>query len=364
VAAHVTAPLLAIRARRHVLDAVVDLDDSSTVTVLFGPSGAGKTTLLRCLAGLEPLDEGTIDFAGTRWSEGARMVVPARRRSVGYLFQDHALFPHLDVAANVAFGLRTLPRAERAARVEHALGAAHAGHLSSRPVPQLSGGEAQRVALARALAPQPALLLLDEPLSALDAATRASLRTELRQILVQQRIPTLVVTHDRSEALALGDRLVVLVDGRVRQVGTPVEVFDRPADQVVAGVVGVETAVTGTVLAVRDGVVQVEVAGRILTSALADDQSPDVGAAVVVCIRAEDVSLQSRRSDAVTSQRNQLDVTVTQVSVEGALVRVELDAGFRLSSYVTRPAREDLGIVDGARLVATFKGQAVHLVPR
>jgi molybdate transport system ATP-binding protein len=118
------------------------------------------------------------------------------------------------------------------------------------------------------------------------------------------------------------------------------------------------------VLEVRDGVVQVDVAGQVLSSALADDQSPDVGAAVVVCIRAEDVSLQSRRSDAVTSQRNQLDVTVTHVSVEGALVRVELDAGFRLSSYVTRPAREDLGIVDGARLVATFKGQAVHLVPR
>lgn len=359
-----TAGLLEIRARRHVLDAVVDLDGSATVTVLFGPSGAGKTTLLRCLAGLEPLDGGSIDFAGTRWNDGTRIVVPARHRSIGYLFQDHALFPHLDVAANVAFGLRALPRAERPGRVERALSAAHAGHLGSRPVPQLSGGEAQRVALARALAPHPAMLLLDEPLSALDSTTRASLRTELRQILVEQRIPTIVVTHDRTEALALGDRLVVLVDGRVRQVGTPVEVFDRPADEVVAGVVGVETAVTGTVLAARDGVVQVDVSGRSLSAALADEESPAAGSPVVVCIRAEDVSLQSRRSDAVTSQRNQLDVTVTRVTVEGALVRVDLDAGFRLSSYVTRPAREDLGIVEGARLVATFKGQAVHLVPR
>ena len=364
MAAIVTAGLLAIRARRHVLDATVDLDGSATVTVLFGPSGAGKTTLLRCLAGLEPLDGGSIDFAGSRWNDGARIVVPARHRSIGYLFQDHALFPHLDVAANVAFGLRAVARADRPARVERALSAAHAGHLASRRVPQLSGGEGQRVALARALAPDPALLLLDEPLSALDAATRASLRTQLRLILVEQRIPTIVVTHDRTEALALGDRLVVLVDGRVRQVGTPVEVFDRPADEVVAGVVGVETAVTGTVLAARDGVVQVDVAGRCLSAAVADEESPGTGAPVVVCIRAEDVSLQSRRSEAVTSQRNQLDVTVTRVTVEGALVRVDLDAGFRLSSYVTRPAREDLGIAEGARLVATFKGQAVHLVPR
>ncbi|MDD9205090.1 ATP-binding cassette domain-containing protein, partial [Georgenia sp. 10Sc9-8] len=193
------------------------------VTVLFGPSGSGKTTVLRVLAGLDRTPGGRVVMDGTVWDDGARHHLPARRRRVGYLFQDHALFPHLDVDANVAYGLVGVPRAERAGWVRAALRAADAGHLTGRRVAGLSGGEAQRVALARALAPSPQLLLLDEPLSALDGPTRAHLRAELRRILVAQAVPTVVVTHDRAEALALADRVVVLVDGRVRQTGTPAE---------------------------------------------------------------------------------------------------------------------------------------------
>lgn len=355
--------MLDVVARRHVLDAELLLDDSAVVTVLFGPSGAGKTTLLRCLAGLEVLEAGHIRFQGTSWNAGARIAVPARDRRVGYLFQDHALFPHLGVHANVGFGLGRTPRVERAPAIAAALRAAHADHLGDRTVAQLSGGEAQRVALARALAPRPRLLLLDEPLSALDAATRSSLRTELRRILVEQAVPTVIVTHDRAEALALADRVVVLVDGTVRQVSTAVDAFDRPTDPVVARVVGVETAIPATVMSTSDGVARVQVGGQRLTAATPDD-TLQPGTEVLVCIRAEDVSLQLAHTDSISSQRNQLDATVTSVATEGPLVRVDLDAGFRLTSYITRPAREDLAVSEGARLVAVFKGQAVHLIRR
>ena len=169
-----TGLLIDARVRRHVVDAELSVPDGTAVTVLFGPSGSGKTTVLRCLAGLDTLDAGHVRVRGSTWNDGERVLVPARRRRVGYLFQDHALFPHLSVLANVAYGLRGTPRAERDGRAREALAAALASHLVDRPVRQLSGGEAQRVALARALAPRPDLLLLDEPLSALDAATRTS----------------------------------------------------------------------------------------------------------------------------------------------------------------------------------------------
>jgi molybdate transport system ATP-binding protein len=363
MAALVTAPaVIDAHVRRHVVDAELAVPDGTAVTVLFGPSGSGKTTLLRALAGLEPLDGGRITARGALWNDGSRVVVPARQRRVGYLFQDHALFPHLSVTANVAYGLRDVPRRDRADRARSALAAAQAAHLTDRMVGQLSGGEAQRVALARALAPRPDLLLLDEPLSALDAATRTTLRTDLRRILVEQAIPTVLVTHDRAEALTLGDRIVLLVDGRVRQVGTPEEVFDRPTDPAVAAVVGVETTHPAVVAATGEGVARLELGGRTITASLVDDLRP--GDAVLACIRAEDVSVQLGHTDAISSQRNQLDATVQALTTEGPLVRVDLDAGFPLVAYITRPAREDLDLAPGRSVVAVFKGQAVHLIPR
>jgi molybdate transport system ATP-binding protein len=354
--------LLEARIQRHVVDAHLSLDDSALVTVLFGPSGSGKTTVLRCLAGLDPLNAGSVSFRGTPWNDGARIIVAPRDRRIGYLFQDHALFPHLDIEANVAYGLHRMPRADRRAAVSRALTDARAAHLVDRAVPQLSGGEAQRVALARALAPRPDLLLLDEPLSALDAATRTSLRSELRQVLVEQGIPTIVVTHDRAEALALGDRIAIVVDGRIRQVGAPAEVFDRPHDPEVAAVLGVETAVPGTVVSMADGIARVAVDDTTI-SATADPASGIApGSAVLVCIRAEDVSIQLADTSAIASQRNQVDVAITAIAAEGPLVRVDLDGAMRLTSYITRPALEDLELSVGARVVAVFKSQAVHLI--
>ena len=350
--------------QRHVVDAHLSVPEDTTVTVLFGPSGSGKTTVLRCLAGLEPLDGGYIRFGARDWNAGSSVRVPARERRIGLLFQDHALFPHLSVEGNVAYGLRDVARRERRGRVDEALIAARAAHLRDRPVRQLSGGEAQRVALARALAPRPDLLLLDEPLSALDTATRTALRAELRQILLEQRIPTVMVTHDRTEALTLGDRIVLLVDGRVRQAGTPEEVFDRPTDPAVAAIVGVETTHPSTITNLGDGVASIDLGGSTVRASLPEGMAVASGSSVLACVRAEDVSIQLEHTDSISSQRNQLTAVVRSVTAEGPLIRVDMDAGFPLASYITRPALEDLEITVGRTVVAVFKAQAVHLIPR
>jgi molybdate transport system ATP-binding protein len=350
--------------QRHVVDAHLSVPDDTTVTVLFGPSGSGKTTVLRCLAGLEALDGGYIRFGARDWNAGSSVRVPARERRIGLLFQDHALFPHLSVEGNVAYGLRDVARRERRGRVDEALIAARAAHLRDRPVRQLSGGEAQRVALARALAPRPDLLLLDEPLSALDTDTRTALRAELRQILVEQRIPTVMVTHDRTEALTLGDRIVLLVDGRVRQAGTPEEVFDRPTDPAVAAIVGVETTHPSTITSLGDGVASIDLGGSTVRASLPEGMAVASGSSVLACVRAEDVSIQLEHTDSISSQRNQLTAVVRSVTAEGPLIRVDMDAGFPLASYITRPALEDLEITVGRTVVAVFKAQAVHLIPR
>jgi molybdate transport system ATP-binding protein len=364
---------LDLHVRRHVVDAALCLPMTGPpVTVLFGPSGSGKTTFLRVLAGLDRTVGGHVTVAGETWDDGRRRFVPARRRRVGLLFQDHALFPHLDVMANVTYGLHALPRSERKQRAHEALVSAHSAHLVGRRVPQLSGGEAQRVALARALAPHPRLLLLDEPLSALDLPTRTRLRTELRRILLSEAVPTLVVTHDRDEALALGDRVVVLLDGTVRQVGTVSDVFARPVDADVARAVGVESALPATVVSVARGVATVRVGGHELNAIAPDDGGDENGGLsagddVIVCIRPEDVALElladrEEQQHRTSSVRNRLPATVVTVSSEGPLVRVGLDAGFPLDAFVTRASRDDLDLVPGRPVLALVKSPAVHLI--
>jgi molybdate transport system ATP-binding protein len=224
------------------------------VTVLFGPSGCGKTTILRSLAGLERPEEGRIDCAGRTWFDARRRIfLQPRQRDVGMLFQDYALFPHLRVKENIAYGLRGLERLQRRERIGQLLERFGLIGLERRYPHQVSGGQQQRIALARAVARKPRLLLLDEPLSALDEATRTSVRRELRQLLEGLAIPTVVVTHDRVEATALADQIVVLDGGRVIQSGSLEEVFTRPLNRRVADIVGVESIVPGELLEVRDG---------------------------------------------------------------------------------------------------------------
>lgn len=224
------------------------------VVAVLGPSGSGKSTLLRAVAGLEPLAAGTVTWAG----EDLRRVPPHRRR-FGLMFQDHALFPHRDVAGNVAFGLRVqgLPAAEIRARTEAGLAAVGLAGFGARSVRELSGGEQQRVALARALAPEPRLLMLDEPLGALDRALREHLVDELRALFARRERAVLLVTHDHEEAFALADRVLVLHAGRVEQDDDAATVWSRPASPFVARFLGYNvTTAFGAPVAVRpDGLV-------------------------------------------------------------------------------------------------------------
>ncbi|MFE1384000.1 ABC transporter ATP-binding protein [Streptomyces sp. NPDC058740] len=229
---------------RAVLDAVdLEVADHEIVCVL-GPSGSGKSTLLRAVAGLQPLSAGRVLLGGADQTG-----VPVHRRGVGLMFQDHQLFPQRDVAGNVAFGLRMhgTPKAEQGARVEELLDLVGLPGAGRRSVSSLSGGEQQRVALARALAPRPRLLMLDEPLGQLDRGLRERLVIELRGLFGQLGTTVLAVTHDQGEAFALGDRVVVMRDGRIAQSGTPLEVWRRPASEFVARFLGFDNVVAATV---------------------------------------------------------------------------------------------------------------------
>ncbi|MGW1003927.1 ABC transporter ATP-binding protein [Streptomyces sp. NPDC002520] len=229
---------------RPVLDAVgLDVAEHEVVCVL-GPSGSGKSTLLRAVAGLQQLDFGRVLLDG-RDQAG----VPAHRRGVGLMFQDHQLFPQRDVGGNVAFGLRMhgVPKGEREAEVGKLLELVGLPGAAGRAVAALSGGEQQRVALARALAPRPRLLMLDEPLGQLDRSLRERLVVELRELFGRLGTTVLAVTHDQGEAFALADRVVVMRDGRIAQSGTPLEVWQRPADEFVARFLGFDNVVPATV---------------------------------------------------------------------------------------------------------------------
>jgi molybdate transport system ATP-binding protein len=334
--------------------------DEGRVTVLFGPSGSGKTTVLRALAGLDRPDEGAIAFAGEPWFDAARgLHLAPQARRIGLLFQDYALFPHLTVAGNVGYGLHRLPRAERAARVAEVSGRLGVADLLARRPGELSGGQRQRVALARALAPRPRLLLLDEPLSALDAPTREALRGELRALLEQAGVPAVVVTHDRTEALALGDRLVVLAGGAVRQVGPVHQVFSAPADVEVARVVGTENVFPARLVRREDGLAVVR-AGPV---ELVGVDPGHLAGEAYACVRAEEVVLEPP-GDHASSAQNALPATVVSLSDEGPLQRVTLDCGVRLVALVTRRGAARLALAPGVAVSALVKAPAVRLVAR
>jgi len=219
--------------------------EQGTIGCLLGPSGCGKTTALRCIAGLEPVERGRILTDGAVLSAPGDTVVP-ERRGMGMVFQDYALFPHLSVSANVAFGLSGLDRAERRSRAERLLGVVGLGDSADVYPHELSGGQQQRVALARALAPEPRLLLLDEPFSNLDAAMRADLGAELREILKRLGITALMVTHDQQEAFAIADQIGVMNEGRLLQWGSPASLYRQPADPFVARFIGEGCLLPGT----------------------------------------------------------------------------------------------------------------------
>jgi molybdate transport system ATP-binding protein len=360
----VTSPLLqAGFSKRFVNGPVIRADpltiNAPGVTVLFGPSGSGKTTVLRCLAGLETPETGTITFAGEIWFGPGRKPVPPRKRRIGLVPQNYALFPHLTVAQNIAYGLHGLESAEITARIAQNVDRFGLGGLENRRPAELSGGQQQRTALARALARRPALLLLDEPLAALDSPTRLQLRRELHTLLTALALPTLLVTHDRLEAATLGDSIVVLGNGTILQQGPVAEVFNRPASVAVAGIVGADTVLECEISGVTDGLACVLVGTARLT-AVADPLRVSAGRAHL-CIRAEDVIL-SREDDRHSSARNRLAAIVVAITEEGPLARLELDCGFPLKALLTRQACAELGLRPGDRAVAMIKAPQVHLI--
>lgn len=256
--------------------------EPGTMVALLGPSGCGKTTLLRIIAGLETADAGEVRV-GDRLLAGPGTHVPPEKRRVGMVFQDWALFPHMSVARNVAYGLARTDRAERARRVDEALELVGLAGLGDRSPGTLSGGQQQRVALARALAPQPAVLLLDEPFSNLDTALRVQVRTEVHQLLVELGVTTVFVTHDQEEAFVLGDEVAVMAGGRIVQQDRPAELYRAPATPWVASFVGDANLVEGTV---HDGV-----ADTPLGVIVVDARAAGPGSRVQVLVRPEALSL-------------------------------------------------------------------------
>jgi molybdate transport system ATP-binding protein len=324
--------------------------DQAPVTALFGPSGAGKTTLLRLLAGLVRPDAGTIAFRDRVWCDTARGVwLEPQQRRAGFVFQHYALFPHLTVARNVAFAA-TPPAAQRM------MERFNLASLANRLPRALSGGEQQRVALARALAAEPDLLLLDEPLSSLDAAARLRTRRELRALLSGAGVPSIVVTHDRTEAIALADWMAVMVEGRILQTGPVREVFARPASAQVAEAVGVENVLPAEIVSRAAGLVRLRVGGAALECLDGGESAP-----LLASIRAEDVAL-TRDAASASTQRNRLHGVVRAIFIEGALARIELDCGFPLVALVTAQSAADLNLQPGESLTAIVKTTSVHLI--
>jgi len=332
----------------------VAVGEGETLAVL-GPNGAGKTSLLLALATLIP-------SRGDLRHRGAPIADPiAFRRRSAVVFQRPLLLDR-SVRDNAALGLeiRGVPLSERRVRALAALERFGVAQLADRSAVALSGGEAQRVSLARAFAVEPELLLLDEPFSGLDEATRGQLLDDLAGALQETGVTTVFVTHDRAEALRLADRVAVLIGGRLRQAGSAAVVFGAPVDEEVAAFVGVETIVAGRVVEVRDGLATVAVGGQRLT-ALAP---PHAGENVRVCIRPEDVVIQLPKAEApASSARNLLLGTVTEVRPRGPEARVVIDCGFALVATVTRLSVEEMGLAPGARVAASIKATALHLLP-
>lgn len=345
------------RGTRTVLD--VDALDvfPGEVLAIVGPNGAGKSTMLQVMALLEHPARGQVLFDGERVRGGLLRY----RRRMAVVFQE-ALLLDTTVEANVRSGLalRGVNRAEQTRRVGEWLERFGVAQLARRSARTLSGGEAQRASLARAMALEPEVLLLDEPFAALDAPMRDALTDDLDRALTGSSIATVFVTHDRSEALRLGDRLGVLMAGCVRQTGAPADIFAAPVDEEVAAFVGVETIAPGRIREVRDGIATVDVCGRTVEAAAPGGP----GAGVRVCLRPEDVTLSPPDAGGgLTSARNRLPATVRRILPAGPYIRVELDAGFPIVALITRQSLEDLALAPGGGVTASFKATAVHLIP-
>ena len=339
--------------------------DNGTFFTLLGPSGCGKTTTLRCIAGLETPDEGLIEVDGRALFDGAKRInVPPDRRAIGMVFQSYAIWPHMTVAENVAFPLtvakhKRYSRAEIESGVQHALAIVGLDGFQQRPSTRLSGGQQQRVALARAVVQQPGLLLLDEPLSNLDAQLREEMRSELKRLQGQIGITTVYVTHDQSEALALSDRVAILDQGRIKQIGSPEDVYFRPENAFVARFVGATNLLEGRLLGASGGQGDVELAGgRKIRCAVPNGMT---GGVVSVSIRPEAIRLAAPTPTPPTGNDNCLSGRVSQVTFLGAVRRVDVAIEV-LRLHVTVPA--DVPLPGDGEVMLLFTPERAIVLPQ
>ena len=347
------------------------------VAVLFGPSGAGKTLTLQCLAGLITPAAGRIVVDGRVFFDGAAGInLPTQARRVGYVFQGYALFPHLTVADNLGFGLRDRPRAERALRVARVIEQVGLGGLERRYPRELSGGQRQRVALGRALAIEPALLLLDEPLSALDTPLRRALRDELRALLSEVGTAAVVVTHDFTEAYRLGDRIVVYDAGRVVQSAPRSELLWQPASESVARIMGIPNVLHGTVIKATPDRIQLRWRGQILEAVNSPTRSylPPPEAPIAFFIRPEYVRLV-RKDRGPADPHHHMNVMSGLVVADEDfgttwLLRIRLDApgppaqgGWDLEVEVPHLVYEILEIDRDRRWEFSIHRGSIHVLP-
>ena len=336
-------------------------------TIVFGGSGAGKTTLLDCIAGIMTPDQGAIDI-GTRFlfHSGRKVNLPIRDRRCGYVFQSLALFPHMTVQQNVSYGLAHLTTEERSRRTAANLEAFRITSLARRRARDISGGESQRVALARTLVTDPELLLLDEPLAALDRPTKAQILDDLREWNRTHRIPVLYVTHSREEVFALGERVIVLDAGRIVAEGTPHEVLSAPQMETVAQLAGFENIFDAVVDAVRPerGTMTCRIAGEaggiLLETPLVRG---GVGASLRVGIRAGDILLATAPPTGL-SARNIIPGRIQSMEQHDVIVSAQVKSRIIMEVHLTLAARDSLELAPGKEVWLVIKTHSCHLMQR
>ncbi|MCK5216274.1 MAG: ABC transporter ATP-binding protein [Methanosarcinales archaeon] len=324
--------------------------------VLLGSSGCGKTTTLSIIAGLIREDKGDIYVDGSRIND-----IPPHKRGIGFVFQNYALFPHLNIYENIEFGLKARHKQRNNRNeVKRALELVGLDGFDNKNPMKLSGGEQQRVALARALVTEPECILMDEPLSNLDAMVRERLRHEMKQLQKDVGLTTIYVTHDQVEAMMLGDRIAVLNNGQNEEVGTPENIFYRPQREFVARFIGMKNIFNGkiTTLDEEGGVMQISTENFELTAVLIPSSE---GTHVKACVRPEEIILM--KSDQKTSARNEIAGRIITIFPNGPLMRVLVDVGEdEISVDITRLATRDLGLKKGDKVILKFKATSVHVI--
>jgi molybdate transport system ATP-binding protein len=341
----------------------VDVSVPPGITMLFGASGSGKTTLLRCVAGLTRPDRGRVAIGDRMLYDSKSGVdVAVQDRQVGYVFQQAALFPHMSVRENIEYGLPRAPADEQRQRVSSIAESFRIAHILDRRPAQVSGGERQRAALARALVTEPSLLLLDEPLSALDHSIQSRIMDDLRRANDARRIPMVYVTHNHREVYTLGERALVIDNGRVIASGTPHDILDRPEQNVLANLAGFENVFDATIVERREGAGTMECRIDGSTTELEVPlTSASVGDAAHIAIRAGDILL-GREEPRGLSARNVLRGRLVELSARGPTMVAVVDAGVRFTAHLTPTGVESLQLKPGDHVWLIVKTYSCRIV--